>query len=386
MEKKKETPSLKKQQSTSSSSPSSPPPSPSFTLTTLLTNILSKPVHGQNDATHFLTTLVHAGVPIRRALDETRSRHGLSAWDTPPAQHALLQTVLLLDVRIQPHFPTFTLGTTRRKRFARLLCDEIDHCRADIDEQFAMHVATLSNTSHTDQLRPIHWLILRIAHSKYIAVCVADALSNLGMQVWQAGLALYAHLLQPMTKLRADICGNNVLEIGAGTALSATALLHAGVKTAYLTDIPKVLPNLRKNITANTSFANTPTSVIQTAHLDITAQPPGEHAAHLADEWCIDTVLAADLTYDVDLILHLIPVISVILLAGGGNRVAYLFATKRSDVTHETLMEQLANRPWLRVETLHLSSSTSDTNPFNYMVHCDWSAVFALRLTCNLPI
>lgn len=332
-------------------------------------------------ATKLLADSFCSGAPIRQALDATQQRHGTAAWDTPAAQQSLLEKTLQYGDRIVGEIPDFTFGVARCARFTRLLLDEIDHCGAAIDESFIVRAASLCTQSRTRD--DIRWLVLRIPYldacgdhdhnsedeceCEPVIVRVADAFSELGLQVWEAGIAMCILLTQSGSTLHSDVNGKRVLELGAGTGVSARALQTAGVARAWLTDLPHTMENLRRNIAVNTS-----TDLISAHELNVADL---QHLVQTANSWHVDTVLAADVTYDDVLIVSVVAAFHALLHADE-HRVGYLFFTSRSERTDALLRSQLSARR-LVVDELEM---TMPHGMLDYMVQCHYNAVGAVRI------
>lgn len=338
----------------------------------LVDKALNTYVEGRNPATTFLARCFRAGVPLRHALDETQARYATTAWDTPPAQHALLHDTLHLPPRLHPVIPDFSFGMSRCKRFIRLLLDEIDHCAGDIDEHLAVHAAHLCASADPDTSATMRWIVLCASDARHppIVLRVAPDISRLALSVWEAGFMLHSQITLPASRLRADVTDKRVLELGAGTALSASALRHARVQMAYLTDLPRadVMANLQCNVVSNCAA-----HVVHTAPLDLSDVT---RARLCAEQWRVQTVLAADLSYDVSLIEQVVDALAVLL--DGSQRVAYLFATRRTDLTEHALMAALMAQEFLHIENVPLS--VADIS-FEYLIHFDFSSIYAFRLT-----
>lgn len=349
-----------------------------------IVSILDRSCEGRNPATSFLSTCFQAGVPIRQALNATQSRHGLLAWNTTQAQNALLHDTIILGQYLQSVLQDFTFGALRCARFIRLLLDEIDHSCSDIDEELALCAAascTAVGTAH----QPHRWLLLRLpctgradhaGRDDVIAVCVADDFGKVGLRVWEAGLVMYAHIMRENTPLQIAVHGKRVLEVGSGTGISARALLQTGVQKAYLTDLPHVMDNLQRNLSANGIRHDGARDIIQTPSLDISDASDG---LKCVNEWRIDTIIAADVTFDDALIVHLANFFHMVLNAS--KRVVYLFVTCRNERTDLLMWRQFTEKHQLNVEKVELT--TCDWSSFDYLVQCDFTSVYALRITCS---
>ncbi|SCV05196.1 LANO_0H02168g1_1 [Lachancea nothofagi CBS 11611] len=81
---------------------------------------------------------------------------------------------------------------------------------------------------------------------------------NLGLKTWGASLVLARKLCQNLQKITALGKDLRILELGAGTGLVGIALIQKllegpqdQVFTFHLTDLPEIVPNLKKNVELN---------------------------------------------------------------------------------------------------------------------------------------
>ena len=114
--------------------------------------------------------------------------------------------------------------------------------------------------------------------------------AGLGGSVWASGPALLGWLSQTADR-RAMVAGRSCLELGAGLGLTGIGLIKAlGARKVHLTDLPKQLPLLRRNVAANHESGDplAPT---------VSALVWGTVPAVVGDEtW--DVIIGTDLTYD----------------------------------------------------------------------------------------
>lgn len=344
----------------------------------------------RSDAVNFLAKCFCAGVPIRQALDATSSSYGTKAWDSVEAQEALIHSTFAYEKELQCKIDGFTFGRARCARFTRLLLDEIDHCNVDVDETLATQAAELCAAHGSRDV--CRWVTLHVPgagsrEKEYVndivILRIADALSSIGLQVWESGVWLVAVLANSYPTvhesnhdqidgevschdLRESIRGKRVLEIGAGTGLSAAAIKNQGASHAWLTDVDAVVKNLDLNIRMNAAD-----DVVTAAALDVS---DASNARYVADAWEIDTVLVADVTYDDGLSRDVISAIAAIV--SGTPRVAWLIATKRNP-TSLSKLSRLFQRAHLAASLV--STHGSPVFP-EYLVHYNHKAISAWRL------
>lgn len=341
----------------------------------------------KQNAVKFLAQCFCAGTPIRQALDATSEKYGTKAWDSVEAQRALFQMTFSFEEELQRTIDNFTFGTARCARFTRLLLDEIDHCNVDVDETLATRAAELCVAHGSRDMN--RWVSLQIpgvgtqkngCGDDVIILRIADALSSIGLQIWEGGIWLAATLANSdansddstrdknINEISCqDICKSiqdkRVLEIGAGTGVAAVAIKRQGASKAWLTDIDTVVENLAINIRVNAAD-----DVVNVAALDVS---DANHARCAADAWEIDTILAADMTYDDELAKAVITTIATIL--SGTKRMAWLIATKRNPKTFSQLPELF--------RTSHLAASMVSSGGSSFFPECfvrrDYQAVTA---------
>lgn len=81
---------------------------------------------------------------------------------------------------------------------------------------------------------------------------------NLGLKTWGASLILSQKICSNFPQIKCCRGSKRVLELGAGTGLVGIAFAHKSLEidlhsqyVIYLTDLPEILPNLRKNVEIN---------------------------------------------------------------------------------------------------------------------------------------
>ena len=114
--------------------------------------------------------------------------------------------------------------------------------------------------------------------------------AGLGGSVWASGPALLGWLSHTSER-RAMVEGRSCLELGAGLGLTGIGLIKAfGARKVHLTDLPKQLPLLRRNVAANHESGDPQTP-------SVSALVWGTVPAVVGDEtW--DVLVGTDLTYD----------------------------------------------------------------------------------------
>ena len=209
------------------------------------------------------------------------------------------------------------------------------------------------------------FLCLQMPDGKECVLRVSDSFSDLSFQIWDAGLILYAMSVNRKSILYPLIEGKNVLELGAGTGLCAAAF--AAAKNAFLTDVnDTVVTNICANVALNTSSSHVHTAVLDVCDLEYLREFIHTHQ--------IDTVVAADVTYDLDLIQYFTAALEVAVEEGC---TAALFETQRGKETQQLVQEKLDNLNFI-VEKIHHGDLHSH---FDYMITSDFSAVRGYLLT-----
>jgi len=86
------------------------------------------------------------------------------------------------------------------------------------------------------------------ARCRGICVAVSSNFSDLGHRAWEAGF-----LLADLALARTDLFdGRHVVELGAGIGLSGMVIAqHCDAASVVLSDLPHVVPNLRRNLQLN---------------------------------------------------------------------------------------------------------------------------------------
>lgn len=337
----------------------------------------------QRAAVEFIARAFRAGLPIRRLLDAAQERHGTDGWATADAQRAVLAATLAYAPANAP--PSFTFGARRSARFARLLLDEVDHARAADLHESLLHEAAAACASPTPAPREgAHVsVVLELPRAAppapeqpgtiHAVLSVSELFSDLGMRVWEAALVLHAMAVAPASSLRADVRARRVLEIGSGTGLAAISLVEAGVEHAVLSDYTDdIVANLSRNVDQNILKHKRP--AIHVEKLDVFDQA---HFRDVLTRHQIDTVLAADVSYDPGLMQAVVRAFRGAVLKGAC--VGYLFATKRNAGSDELLDRELASSS-MRVEQV---SDQCDVDPFEYLCGWDLSRVRVFRLSAG---
>lgn len=330
-------------------------------------------------AVTFLGDAFCAGVPLRQALDVTRTRYGDTAWTTTEMQRALVDATLGYGDALASRTPGFSFGAARCSRFLRLILDEIDHCAAPVDELLITRAAELCTCIRSaprsesgrsiDGRERVRWIALRVPPRKdqdRVLLRVADAFSELAMCVWDAGVCMYAHIVNARSPVHARVSNARVLELGAGTGICASAFKKAGSSHVLMTDLPQALNNLRVNVNANDAG-----DVVSVKPLDFTNI---QDVVRTVREGNFCTVVAADVTYDEGLVRAIVLALCAVL-EDGVAKTAYLFATRRNPNSF-ALLRSLLNETHLNVFDVHVNSV--DDAVFEYLVQWDSSSVSVL--------
>lgn len=325
------------------------------------------------NASTFLARCFCAGIPTRKALDATIERYGTRAWDTEEAQQCLVAQTLGAGEDMRRRIAEFSFGNARSSRFTRLLLDEIDHCGADVCEELVLRAAELCQAAHGSR-DSTRWLILHVADTNededVIVLCIGDSFSSIGLQVWEAGVWLSGCLRNPQGQGPAkDVHGKRVLELASGTGVCAAAFARsAKAAHAWVTDIGEdVIRNLRRNV-----IGNEVQDVVSVAHLDVA---DSHHVREVADRWEIDTLFAADVTYDEQLAWYVIQALAHTLR--DTRRIAWIVATRRNEEALNALPGMLSKAG---LDAQPIDSTARPRRPECY-AHCDWDLIEAWRLT-----
>ena len=114
--------------------------------------------------------------------------------------------------------------------------------------------------------------------------------AGLGGSVWASGPALLGWLSQTADR-RALVEGRSCLELGAGLGLTGIGLIKAfGARKVHLTDLPKQLPLLRRNVAANHESGDPLTPSVSALVWGTVPEVVGD------ETW--DLLIGTDLTYD----------------------------------------------------------------------------------------
>ncbi|WPH04813.1 VPS28-domain-containing protein [Acrodontium crateriforme] len=92
---------------------------------------------------------------------------------------------------------------------------------------------------------------------------------NLGLKTWASSFLLASRLCVLRSSLpKFDNENDNVLELGAGTGLVGLAAAAVLQKTVILTDLPEIVPNIKRNAEANLRALSERNGKVETAILD----------------------------------------------------------------------------------------------------------------------
>lgn len=137
---------------------------------------------------------------------------------------------------------------------------------------------------------------------------------NLGLKTWGSAYTVANNLHQLKEHLAGRLCRTeagishkpSILELGAGTGLVGLSVSCAWSDHVLMTDLPAIVPNLRRNADLNADAINAAGGAISTAVLDWTnPQEPlkacdaaGSDYTLFAGQDHFDVVIAADPIYD----------------------------------------------------------------------------------------
>lgn len=333
----------------------------------------------ENLAVTHIVRAFRAGIPIRHFLDAAQAQYATAGWQKAVAQRAIISETLLYSPSPRPL--SFSFGTRRMARFARLLLDEVDRTRdAEIDESLVNAAACSSQFQDPSEESRVHIVLdlprTRIYEKKHVetisvVLLVSVLFSDLGLRVWEAALVLHAHLTTPSSSLRADVCGRRVLELGSGTGLSASGLAEAGAEYILLTDYcDEVLANIAQNVDFNIMEDRRETICLK----KLNVYNPQQVCKTVVEE-CIDTVLSADMTYDPELMQAVVRTMREVVLTAGC--IGFLLCTTRSTESDKVLDKELEDSG-LSVE---LVDEECGLGFFDYMSRWDFAKVRIFRLT-----
>lgn len=325
-------------------------------------------------ALRVLTLGFRGGAPLRSVLDATEAGHGTLAWGRPAAQRAALEATVLWRPRDAPG--NFAWGSRRSSRFLRLLIDEIDRAQCVASEELVQAAANAAVSRRATATPDVPHVVLRAPDGGDVVLRVGHA-ADVGLRLWEAGAAAFLAILgTPL--VRNDVAGCNVLEIGSGLGLSAYALARAGANRAVLSDASgAVLDVLRANVrhvgaSATATGPSTTTTQLRVTRLNVCE---AAEVARACLRHTIDTIFVADVTYDPSLAVAVVRAIeSVVIAADSQERkiVAYIFATKRSDVVDKTFRKAL-NSTALNIEEIPLAlhNASLDESSFGILLNCN---------------
>lgn len=284
----------------------------------------------EHAAIRFLSLAFRAGRPLRLALDATLHTHGTLAWHTRATQAKLLEET----VHYVPHEcpAAFSFGERRVARFLRLLMHEVDEsCRGEVDEglikvaeKYCTGLREGGGGEEEEDMefeQEIVSEVFEMPGGREVVVRVSERFSDMGMRVWEAGLMMCGSL--ECGRLKKEVCGKQVLELGAGTGITASGYVAAGVEMAMLTDVDEeAVENLRENVLGRKGEG-----VICAKVLDMMEVGEVERVMRKIG---IEVVVAADVSYSPLLVDAIVEVFGRVVAMGG---VGYLFVKERSEMS-----------------------------------------------------
>lgn len=199
---------------------------------------------------------------------------------------------------------------------------------------------------------------------------VLSAAGSTGHRTWEAALHLASHISD--ATMHSYIRGKNVIELGAGTGLLSQILARLGASSVMATDGDRrTVSRLEASIQRNT------TNVQRSADCTIITRQFtwGSDIAQLKQNGNLDdfdTVMAADVTYDISAVPDLIKSIRELVQSRKGA-CALVCSTVRNQKGNDTFLEICRKYHELRVELLSLLTrlqSTIACNARSSAAHC----------------
>lgn len=313
-------------------------------------------------AVRFVARGFRAGAPLRALFDAANDAYGGCAWESETAQAFLLsQTVDYCPEKVPAGF---TFGFARSQRFARLLLDEVDRLRGSVAPCMRLiDLCMQKSGSNPRSYGVMSHIVLSLPLAGDEAVLRCSPLSSdIGLRLWEAGLVQYLSLLQSQV-VHADVADRNVLELGSGLGLCASAFVHAGARSIVMSDgNADVVSNLRQNC------AGRPVQVEQVDVSDF------EAISDTVNRHDIETVFAADMSYDPALAAHTVQAIEDVISSGDPARrkVGYIFATSRSQISDKALSHALSKSALdAEVVPLSINADVVRDSSFGVLLMCN---------------
>lgn len=238
----------------------------------------------------------------------------------------------------------------------------------------------IGNDNDDERLR---WVEYEIDEKRRGIFQVSVAFSDVARRIWEAGLKMFDAIEDVNSGMLQNIRGKTVLEIGAGViGLSAFALKEVGVRKGVLTDKEEQVDLLRKNMIRNGFQVGDSESGSQFSVAALDVEKLDSSVDGLLCK--VDTLIAADVTYDYSIMKGVLQVFHLALNDSSRHRVAYLFATKRSQTTHDQLLDELNSSTHQFCVTDLTSQIQKTPSKFDYLrpaLHQDFSNVCVYRVT-----
>ncbi|KAK5872247.1 hypothetical protein PBY51_012966 [Eleginops maclovinus] len=186
------------------------------------------------------------------------------------------------------------------------------NCAGEEDDPFPVEDCLFAETFSQDTVYTLAGQQLKIRQ-------VFGASLGVASRVWESALHLCGYLEEQFVELR----GKRVIELGAGTGVVGILAARLGA-VVTLTDLPKVLPQLQANVSANMPYSGWPTSLPNVLPLSW-----GEDHINFSSDW--DLVLCADIIYLPETFLLLVETLTHLCKNGA---MAYLSSKMRKE--HQT--------------------------------------------------
>lgn len=340
----------------------------------------------ERKAVHYICRGFRAALPVRRLLDLCHLHYKDHGWFKACVQEAVIAGTV--------HYQGKALGewsddAAYDAKFLRLYLKEAEErlgAGGELDEGLVMLAAECCRNGKGGRddgcgRELMRWVEYEIGEGRRGTFRVSNAVSDIGKRVWEAGLRMFDAMLMDGGRVWKDVKGKRILEIGSGCiGLIAFAAERIGVKKVVLTDLDDEVDVLKGNLMRNgievgDILGETLTSVkvldVESCEIDW---------SEFGD---IETILAADVTYDPSLLRGVVRTCRNALDRIDSCSTIHLFVTKRSDTIHHELMKEL--KCSFCVEEISSDLSGLPSAPtFEYLspaVHLSFDNVRAYRLT-----